>query len=100
MEESDELFKLFTPTSLFNIEQRIAEEAAQKKIEKQALEEGEEEETPMHEEEEAKPNPKLEAGKKIPLSWQDDFSSEYIGKPMEDFDEFFDNQKVKLPKLK
>ena len=95
MEEQDEFFKLFTPESLFSIKQRIAEEAHQKKIDKQALEEGEEEETPMHEEEEAKPNPKLEVGKKIPLSLQDEFPNEYIGKPLEDIDEFYDNREVR-----
>lgn len=77
------------------IEERIAEEKAFKKAEKQAHEEGEEEELGAHEEEEPKPNPKYEVGKKLPLSLKDLFPVEYTSKPLEDFDEFYEAQKVR-----
>ncbi|XP_062604338.1 sodium channel protein type 4 subunit alpha B-like isoform X1 [Saccostrea cucullata] len=92
--EEEEFFRLFTPQSLVHIEDRIAEEKAFKKAEKQAHEEGEEEELAAHEEEEPKPNPKYEAGKKLPLSLKDLFPVEYTSKPLEDFDEFYETQKT------
>lgn len=93
--EEEEFFRLLTPQSLVQIDERIAEEKAFKKAEKQAHEEGEEEELAAHEEEEPKPNPKFEAGKKLPLSLKDLFPVEYTSKPLEDFDEFYDTQKVR-----
>ncbi|XP_065945192.1 sodium channel protein para isoform X12 [Magallana gigas] len=92
--EEEEFFRLLTPQSLVQIDERIAEEKAFKKAEKQAHEEGEEEELAAHEEEEPKPNPKFEAGKKLPLSLKDLFPVEYTSKPLEDFDEFYDTQKT------
>lgn len=92
--EEEEFFKLLTPQSLVQIEERIAEEKAFKKAEKQAHEEGEEEELGAHEEEEPKPNPKYEVGKKLPLSLKDLFPVEYTSKPLEDFDEFYEAQKT------
>lgn len=94
--EEEEFFRLLTPQSLVQIDERIAEEKAFKKAEKQAHEEGEEEELAAHEEEEPKPNPKYEAGKKLPLSMKDLFPVEYTSKPLEDFDEFYETQKVRL----
>lgn len=93
--EEEEFFRLLTPQSLVQIEERIAEEKAFKKAEKQAHEEGEEEELGAHEEEEPKPNPKYEAGKKLPLSLKDLFPVEYTSKPLEDFDDFYEAQKVR-----
>ncbi|XP_078316452.1 sodium channel protein para-like isoform X16 [Crassostrea virginica] len=92
--EEEEFFRLLTPQSIVQIEERIAEEKAIKKAEKQAHEEGEEEELAAHEEEEPKPNPKYEAGKKLPLSLKDLFPVEYTSKPLEDFDDFYEAQKT------
>lgn len=98
--EEEEFFRLLTPQSIVQIEERIAEEKAIKKAEKQAHEEGEEEELAAHEEEEPKPNPKYEAGKKLPLSLKDLFPVEYTSKPLEDFDDFYEAQKVRyIPKV-
>ncbi|XP_059156306.1 sodium channel protein type 4 subunit alpha B-like [Physella acuta] len=88
-------FRPFTRESLFNIERRIAEEEAAKHAEKtqpQSDDEDDEDE-PSHREENLKPNPKLEAGRKLPPSLED-YPREYIGKPLEDLDEFYHNQKT------
>jgi len=56
-----------------------------------AAESDDEEEAPP---EELKPNPKLEAGKKLPPTLEDFFLPEHIGRPLEDIDEFYQNKKV------
>lgn len=94
-EEDHSPFVLFTPESLFNIQQNIAELKALKKADKQAVEEGEEEELPHHEEE-PKPDPKFEVGKKLPRSMLDDFPKSFVGKPIEDLDEYYDSQMVRI----
>ena len=48
---------------------------------------------PSNQEEALKPNPKLEAGRQLPPSLED-YPPEYVGKPLEDLDEFYHNQKV------
>ena len=93
-EDIDTPFVLFSPESLFNIKQNIAELKAAKKADKQAVEEGEEEELPHHEEE-PKPDPKFEIGKKLPRALLDDFPPEYVGKPIEDLDEYYDSHMVR-----
>jgi hypothetical protein len=94
-EEDHSPFVLFTPESLFNIQQNIAELKALKKADKQAVEEGEEEELPHHEED-PKPDPKFEVGKKLPRSMLDDFPNSFVGKPIEDLDEYYDSQMVRI----
>nr|AKH03687.1 voltage-gated sodium channel alpha subunit LNav14a21+ [Lymnaea stagnalis] len=88
-------FRLFTRESLFNIERRIAEEEAAKHAEKVKPESDDEEDDDdaSQNEETLKPNPKLEAGRKLPPSLED-YPREYIGKPLEDLDEFYHNQKT------
>ncbi|XP_050405897.1 sodium channel protein type 8 subunit alpha-like [Patella vulgata] len=87
-------FRRFTRESLFNIERRIAEEKAVKQTEKAPAEtdssddEGDE---PSHHEPELKPNPKLEAGRKLPPSLED-FPAHLTGRPVEDLDEYYHNQ--------
>ncbi|XP_021341534.1 sodium channel protein type 4 subunit alpha B-like isoform X3 [Mizuhopecten yessoensis] len=92
-EEENEvsIFQLFTRESMFAIEQRIAEEKANRKAEREAAEEGEEEE-PQREEDELKPDDQLEIGKKLPTYMQNDFPRELMGKPIEDFDEYYANK--------
>lgn len=94
-EEDTSPFVLFTQESLFNIQQNIKELKDIKKADKQAAEEGEEEELPHHEEE-AKPNPKFEAGKKLPRCLLDEFPGEFTGKPIEDLDEYYDSKMVSV----
>ncbi|KAH3854427.1 hypothetical protein DPMN_096969 [Dreissena polymorpha] len=92
-EEAEEFtpFRPFTRNSLFNIERRIAEEAAAKAAEEAAAESDDEDEpTP----EEIKPNPKLMIGRKLPLTLEDYFLPEHVGKPLEDIDEFYQNKKT------
>ncbi|XP_052766775.1 sodium channel protein type 4 subunit alpha B-like isoform X5 [Mya arenaria] len=98
VEESEEFtpFRPFTRASLFNMERRIAEEAAAKEEElkmlaadEAAAESDDEEEAPK---EEMKPNPKLEAGKKLPPTLEDFFMPEHVGRPLEDIDEFYMNK--------
>ena len=90
-------FRLFTRESLFNIERRIAEEQAAKEAEKTARESDDEDddevEEPNHEPD-PKPNPKLEAGRKLPPSLED-VPPEYVARPLEDLDEYYQNQKVR-----
>ncbi|KAJ8309561.1 hypothetical protein KUTeg_014435 [Tegillarca granosa] len=91
-EEADDYecpFQEFTPKALAEIENRIKEQQAEANEQKQT-EEGEEEEPPHHEEEK-KPNPKWEIGKKIPLSFKDDFDSKLVGKPLVDLDPYYEN---------
>ncbi|XP_076097687.1 sodium channel protein para-like isoform X8 [Mytilus galloprovincialis] len=88
-EEDTAPFVLFTPESLATIHANINDLKAIKKADKQAAEEGEEEELPHHEEE-PKPEPKFEAGKKLPRELIDDFPPEFVGKPIEDLDEYYD----------
>ncbi|XP_069117322.1 sodium channel protein para-like isoform X6 [Argopecten irradians] len=92
-EEENEvsIFQLFTRESMFAIEQRIAEEKANRKAEREAAEEGEEEE-PQREEDELKPDEQLEIGKKLPTYMQNDFPRELMGKPIEDFDDYYANK--------
>nr|KAG5703509.1 hypothetical protein BaRGS_020143 [Batillaria attramentaria] len=93
-------FRPFTRESLFNIERRIAEEQAAKEAEKTHAQHGDDSssdddddvEEPTHEPE-PKPNPKLEAGRKLPPSLED-VPNEYVGIPLEDLDEYYHNQKV------
>lgn len=92
-------FRIFTRESLFNIDRRIKEEKAAKDAEKNAPDSSSEDdddevEEPTHETE-PKPNPKLEAGRKLPPSLED-VPSEYIGRPVEDLDEYYHNQKVRV----
>ncbi|WAR18929.1 SCuncharacterized [Mya arenaria] len=91
VEESEEFtpFRPFTRASLFNMERRIAEEAAAKAADEAAAESDDEEEAPK---EEMKPNPKLEAGKKLPPTLEDFFMPEHVGRPLEDIDEFYMNK--------
>ncbi|NP_001191637.1 sodium channel alpha-subunit SCAP1 [Aplysia californica] len=89
-------FRLFTRESLFTIDRRIAEEEAAKHAEKappESDDDDEELDEPSHHEENLKPNPKLEAGRKLPPSLED-YPREYVGKPLEDLDEFYHNQKT------
>ncbi|XP_076442684.1 sodium channel protein para-like [Babylonia areolata] len=89
-------FRVFTRESLFNIERRIAEEQAAKDAEKAAHDSSSDDDDDVDEpahESEPKPNPKLEAGRKLPPSLED-VPSEYIGRPLEDLDEFYHNQKT------
>ncbi|XP_071164276.1 sodium channel protein para-like isoform X1 [Mytilus edulis] len=88
-EEDTAPFVLFTPESLATIHANINDLKAIKKADKQAAEEGEEEELPHHEEE-PKPDPKFEVGKKLPRELIDDFPPEFVGKPIEDLDEYYD----------
>lgn len=93
-------FRLFTRESLFNIERRIAEEQAAKEAEKTAKESESESEDDGDEtthDHEPKPNPKLEAGRKLPPSLED-VPQAYIARPLEDLDEFYHNQKARLRK--
>ncbi|KAK3595513.1 hypothetical protein CHS0354_021612 [Potamilus streckersoni] len=93
-------FRLFTRDSLFNIEKRIAEEAAAARAEVEehaaALEEDGEDVEPAHSEEHhpRKPNTKLEVGKKLPPSLEEYFPVELIGKPIEDIDEYYQYKKT------
>ena len=92
-------FRFFTRDSLFNIELRIRDEQAIKEAEKKAnssLSEDDEIDEPTYEPE-RKPNPKLEAGRKLPPSLED-VPSEYIARPLEDLDEHYHNKKVRLIK--
>lgn len=93
-EEDTAPFVLFTPESLATIHANINDLKAIKKADKQAAEEGEEEELPHHEEE-PKPEPKFEAGKKLPRELIDDFPPEFVGKPIEDLDEYYDPHMVR-----
>ncbi|XP_013387533.1 sodium channel protein type 4 subunit alpha B isoform X2 [Lingula anatina] len=107
MEEADDeqpLFRIFTRESLRRIEERIEEEArAKKEAEEQAKlaeEEGtqedkKEEKKDAHEEEEEEgPNKHLAAGAKLPPRLGDYFPPEFVGKPLEDIDDFYQNQKT------
>ncbi|XP_076464769.1 sodium channel protein para-like [Babylonia areolata] len=90
-------FRLFTRESLFNIERRIAEEQAAKEAEKthhgdSSDDDDDEVEEPAHEQE-PQPNPKLEAGRKLPPSLED-VPPEYVARPVEDLDEYYHNQKT------
>lgn len=89
----EKLFRPFTRDTLFNIERRIAEERANKRAEKVADSDDEDAESTT-EEVELKPNLKLEAGKKLPPSYDDYFPLEYVGRPLEDLDEYYHNKKV------
>ncbi|XP_064599687.1 sodium channel protein type 4 subunit alpha B-like [Liolophura sinensis] len=89
----EKLFRPFTRDTLFNIERRIAEERANKRAEKVADSDDEDAESTT-EEVELKPNPKLEAGKKLPPSYDDYFPLEYVGRPLEDLDEYYHNKKT------
>ncbi|BFZ11652.1 hypothetical protein BsWGS_14691 [Bradybaena similaris] len=89
-------FRPFTRESLFNIERRIAEEEAAKRAEKtkpESEEEDDELEEGSRNDTNLKPNPKLEAGRKLPPSLED-CPPEFFGKPLEDLDEFYHNQKT------
>ncbi|KAL8566097.1 hypothetical protein ACOMHN_051823 [Nucella lapillus] len=89
-------FRIFTRESLFNIERRIQDEQDVKDAEKTAHDSSSDEEDEVDEpahEPEPKPNPKLEAGRKLPPSLED-VPQEYIGRPLEDLDEFYHNQKT------
>ncbi|XP_055878721.1 sodium channel protein type 4 subunit alpha B-like isoform X2 [Biomphalaria glabrata] len=89
-------FRPFTRESLFKIERRIAEEEAAKHAEKckpESDDDDSDSDDPSNQEEALKPNPKLEAGRKLPPSLED-YPKEYIGKPLEDLDEFYHNQKT------
>ncbi|CAG5122325.1 unnamed protein product, partial [Candidula unifasciata] len=89
-------FRPFTRESLFNIERRIAEEEAAKRAEKTKPESEEDDddlEGESRHEEHLKPNLKLEAGRKLPPSLED-IPPEFIGKPLEDLDEYYHNQKT------
>ncbi|GFO41334.1 sodium channel protein [Plakobranchus ocellatus] len=88
-------FRLFTRESLFNIERRIAEEEAAKHAEKVPSESDDEDDDldePSQHEENLRPNPKLEASRKLPPSLED-YPPEFVGKPLEDLDEYYHNQK-------
>ncbi|ESO85582.1 hypothetical protein LOTGIDRAFT_107523 [Lottia gigantea] len=89
-------FRLFTRESLFNIQRRIAEENALKQTEKVEAEESESsddeaDDEPSHHEPELKPNPKLEAGRKLPPTLED-FPMSLTGRAVEDLDEYYHNQ--------
>ncbi|BFZ07041.1 hypothetical protein BsWGS_10080 [Bradybaena similaris] len=90
-------FRPFTRESLFNIERRIAEEEAAKHAKETQPESAEEEDgecdDASHHEENLKPNPKLEAGRKLPPSLEN-YPREYVGMPLEDLDEYYHNQKT------
>ena len=91
-------FKFFTRESLIKIEGRIREEQAAKEAEKAAQEssssssDDDDGDEPAHGGE-PKPNPRLEAGRKLPPSLEN-VPPEFIGRPLEDLDEFYHNQKV------
>ncbi|KAL8602647.1 hypothetical protein ACOMHN_029969 [Nucella lapillus] len=88
-------FRIFTRESLFNIERRIAEEQAAKDAEKTAHlnddDDDDDVEEPAHDQE-PQPNPKLEAGRKLPPSLED-VPAEYVARPLEDLDEYYHNKK-------
>ncbi|CAG5116724.1 unnamed protein product, partial [Candidula unifasciata] len=90
-------FRPFTRESLFNIERRIAEEEAAKHAQQNQPESGDDDDADgdeaSHHEENLKPNPKLEAGRKLPPSLEE-YPREYTGKPLEDLDEYYHNQKT------
>lgn len=96
-EEENEvsIFQLFTRESLFGIEQRRAMESADRKADREAVEEGEEEE-PQRDHDSLKPDDQLQIGNKLPTYMQDDFPNELIGKPIEDFDEYYANKLVSI----
>lgn len=77
-------FRLFTRETLFDIERRIAERRAQA----EDADSDEEENEP-----ELKPNPKFEAGKGLPPSVEE-VPSQFQGRPLEDLDEYYHNNKV------
>ncbi|XP_074640062.1 sodium channel protein para-like [Tubulanus polymorphus] len=82
-------FRLFTKESLARIEQRIAE-LKEKQIEKELREK----ELKEQKEHAPKENPSMEAGKKLPPSLSDYFPPELAGKPLEDFDEYYDDKRT------
>ncbi|XP_046575623.1 sodium channel protein para-like isoform X6 [Haliotis rubra] len=91
-------FRPFTRDSLFNIERRIAEEHAAKEAHKlkeagDSDDSEDEIEEPSHHEPDPKPNPKLEAGRKLPPSMEEG-ASKFVGRPIEDLDEYYHNQKT------
>jgi hypothetical protein len=51
--------------------------------------------TTMEEDDKPKPNPSLEAGKKLPSRFGE-FPPELYGKPIEDLDEFYDDKFVSM----
>ncbi|XP_071080138.1 sodium channel protein para-like isoform X7 [Haliotis cracherodii] len=91
-------FRPFTRDSLFNIERRIAEEQAAKEAHKlkeagDSDDSEDEIEEPSHHEPDPKPNSKLEAGRKLPPSLEEG-SGRFVGRPIEDLDEYYHNQKT------
>ncbi|CAH1792816.1 unnamed protein product [Owenia fusiformis] len=86
-------FRLFTKDSLFNIERRIAEDNARKEEKKIRQKEHPDDLESSKPENEPQPNPKLEAGAKLPLQLQD-FPPELVGKPVEELDEYYDDKRT------
>ena len=88
-------FRLFTRESLFNIDRRIQEE--QKEAEKTKNDSSDDDDDDVEDgnhDQEPGPNPRLEAGRKLPPSLED-VPPEYVARPLEDLDEFYHNQKVR-----
>lgn len=89
-EEDTGPFHYFTRETLFNIQRRIAEEKAAS----QAPDTDSEDE-PEAPSEKQKPNPRLEAGKKLLPSLGEHYPSSMVGKPLEDLDPYYQNQEVR-----
>jgi hypothetical protein len=71
------------------------QEAAKKAADESSSSDDDDEvEEPTHDPD-PKPNPKLEAGRKLPPSLED-VPSEFVARPLEDLDEYYHNQKVTL----
>ena len=88
------VFRLFTKESLTKIERRISEEAAAKEAAKALQAECGEQVHERSDDHGRCPDPALEQGKSLP-SKMGDFPPELFGKPIEEIDEYYDDQMVR-----
>jgi hypothetical protein len=89
-------FRLFTKESMTKIERRIQEEKrARENLQRQDQDGGAKVAGNDSTEDKLEPNPLLAAGNKLPAKLGD-FPPELYGKPIEDVDEFYQNQYVSM----